>query len=185
MRPGNNVSRGYSLLELITVVAIIGIMGLVTIPAFMNYARSNSLKSAFMTVTTDIRNCRQRAISRNSQVRLELTSNNSYSFYEKTSSGTWGNLTHFSGSGAGNTKFLEKGLTFSANNLGDTDSNSKPDILFKADGTVNAGSGTPGPGSSPNCCTVTMLSPWKNISNNRYVVTLNTTGQISSAASHS
>jgi prepilin-type N-terminal cleavage/methylation domain-containing protein len=176
MRSRNIASRGYSLVELIVVVAIIGVMSMVTIPAFMNYARANSLKSAFTAFTADIRNCRQRAISRNSQVRLELDSNNSYKFYEKPNAGTWAALKQFSGSGGpgGNTKFLDAGLTFSADTLGDSDSNSKHDILFQADGTVTTG--TSG--------TITMLSPWKNIASNQYVITLTTAGKITSVGSH-
>lgn len=173
MRPRNNALRGYSLVELIVVVAIIGIMSMVTIPAFMNYARANSLKSSFTAFTADIRNSRQRAISRNSQVRLELDSTKSYRFYEMPNAGTWGPLARFNGSGGigGNTKVLESGLTFSADTLGDSDSNSKHDILFKADGTVTVG-------------TVTILSPWKDIAKNQYVITLTSTGQIKSVGSH-
>src|SRR3954452_565920 len=146
MRPRNNASRGYSIMEILVVVAIIGIMSLVTVPAFMNFQRSNSVKASLRSFTSDIRNARQRAISRNSQVRLELDSTNVYRFYEQPNGGAWGALNGFSGTGPGtNLKRLDKGVTFSANTLGDNDSNSKPDMVFRPDGTVvfgPAGSGT-------------------------------------------
>jgi len=177
MRPRYNASRGYSLVEILVVVAIIGIMSLVTVPAFMNYQRSNTIKAAMRSFTSDIRNCRQRAISRNSQVRLELDSANVYRFYEKPNAGTWGALNSFSGSGPGqNLKTLDKGVTFSANTFGDTDGNSKNDIVFLPDGTVNLGNGSG---------TITILSDWKNISQDQFLVTVSTTGKLNSTGSHS
>ena len=177
MRPRNNASRGYSLVEILVVVAIIGIMSLVTVPAFLNFQRSNAIKAATRTFTADIRNCRQRAISRNSQVRLELDSANVYKFYEKPNAGTWGALNNFSGTGPGqNLKTLGTGTTFSANALGDTDGNSKNDMVFLPDGTVNLGN-TAG--------TITLLSSWKNISQNQFLITVSTTGKLTVAGSHS
>jgi prepilin-type N-terminal cleavage/methylation domain-containing protein len=177
MHPRSKASRGYSLIEIIVVVAIIGIMGLVTVPAFMNFQRSNSVKAALRSFTSDIRNCRQRAISRNSDVRLELDSTTVYRFYEKPNSGTWGALNGFSGTGpATNLKRLDTGVTFSANTLGDNDSNSKADMVFRSDGTVVFGTGTG---------TITMLSNWKNISQNQFLITISTSGQLKTTGSHS
>src|SRR4051794_22705405 len=167
MRPRNNASRGYSIMEILVVVAIIGIMSLVTVPAFMNFQRSNTVKASLRSFTSDIRNSRQRAISRNSQVRLELDSTNVYRFYEKPNAGTWGALNGFSGTGPlTNLKRLDTGITFSANTLGDNDSNSKADMVFRPDGTVVFGSGGTG--------TITMLSNWKNIAQDRFLITIST-----------
>jgi type IV fimbrial biogenesis protein FimT len=177
MRPGNKASRGYSIIEILVVVAIIGIMSLVTVPAFINFQRSNTVKSSLRSFTSDIRNSRQRAISRNSEVRLELDSNNVYRFYEKPFAGTWGALNGFSGTGPGrNQKKLDNGISFSANTLGDTDSNAKNDLLFRPDGTVNLGNGTG---------TITLQSSWKNISQNQFLITVSTSGQLKTAGSHS
>jgi type IV fimbrial biogenesis protein FimT len=176
MRPRINASRGYSLVEILVVVAIIGIMSLVTVPAFMNYQRSNTIKASMRSFTSDIRNCRQRAISQNSQVRLELDSTKVYKFYEKPNAGTWGALNGFSGTGPGqNLKTLDKGVTFSANALGDSDGNSKNDMVFLPDGTVNIGAGAG---------TITILSNWKNISQDQFLVTVSTTGKLTATGSH-
>jgi prepilin-type N-terminal cleavage/methylation domain-containing protein len=177
MRPRNNASRGYSLVEILVVVAIIGIMSLVTVPAFINYQRSNTIRAALRSFTSDIRNSRQRAISRNSQVRLELDSQNVYRFYEKPSAGVWGALNGFSGTGPGrNLKKLDNGVGFFANTLGDTDSNGKNDLVFRPDGTADLGNGTG---------TITMMSNWKNISKNTFLITVSTSGQLKTAGSHS
>jgi prepilin-type N-terminal cleavage/methylation domain-containing protein len=179
MRPRNNASRGYTIIEILVVVAIIGIMSLVTVPAFMNFQRSSAVKAQLRAFTSDVRNCRQRAITRNSEVRLELDSATVYRFYEKPNAGTWGALNGFSGGGVSNLKTLEKGVTFSANTLGDTDANGKKDLVFRPDGTVNIGTtGTP-PG------TITLLSNWQNIAQNKYLITVSSSGQLTTAGSHS
>jgi prepilin-type N-terminal cleavage/methylation domain-containing protein len=179
MRPRNNASRGYSIVELLVVVAVIGILSLVTIPAFMNFQRSNAIKAGLRSFTADIRNCRQRAISRNSQVRLELDSANVYRFYEKPFAGTWAALNGFSGTGPGtNLKKLDTGITFSANTLGDSDANSKKDVVFRADGTVDIGTTGNPPG------TITMVSSWQSISQNQFLIALSTTGQLKTTGSH-
>ena len=89
---------------------------------------------------------------------------------------SWSTLNNSSETGPStNVKYLDKGTTFSANTLGDSDNNSKNDMVFKPDGTVDIGNSTG---------TVTLLSPWKNIYQNQFVVTLSTTGKITTAGSH-
>ncbi|MGN6182709.1 MAG: pilus assembly FimT family protein [Thermoanaerobaculia bacterium] len=58
-------SRGYSLAELLVVVAIIGILSLVSVPAFMNYRQSAKLKASMRQFVADIRASRARAITEN------------------------------------------------------------------------------------------------------------------------
>ena len=76
-----------------TNAAIIGVMSLVTVPQFIGYQHSAALKGAMRNFNADIRNCRQLAVSRYVQVRLEFTSANSYSFFYRTPGATtwwWG-----------------------------------------------------------------------------------------------
>src|SRR5437660_12444086 len=115
-------SRGYTLTELLVVVAIIAMLSLVTVPAFINFSRTNSIQSALRGFTADLRNCRQRAISRNSRVLLEIDSSTTYSFWESTDSGA--TYTAISATGPGSwlpstsqTKTLDKVVTFSADTL--------------------------------------------------------------------
>jgi prepilin-type N-terminal cleavage/methylation domain-containing protein len=84
--------RGYSLAELLTVMAIVGVLSLVTVPAFMNYAKSARLKNSLRQVSTDVRAARQRAVTRTTFVRLNVTTASpapgKYRLEESTDRGT-------------------------------------------------------------------------------------------------
>jgi len=64
---------GYSLAELLTVVAIVGILALVTVPNFMTYMQSNKMKVALRNFTSDMRTMRQMSISQGLQTRITFT----------------------------------------------------------------------------------------------------------------
>ncbi|HET8798108.1 MAG TPA: prepilin-type N-terminal cleavage/methylation domain-containing protein [Thermoanaerobaculia bacterium] len=63
--PLRRSSGGYSLAELLVVVAIIGILSLVSVPAFMSYRNSAKLRSSMRQFVADLREARQRAITEN------------------------------------------------------------------------------------------------------------------------
>jgi prepilin-type N-terminal cleavage/methylation domain-containing protein len=65
--------RGYSLVELLTVMAIVGVLSLVTVPAFMNYSKTARLKNSLRQVSSDVRAARARAVTRSQFVRLNVT----------------------------------------------------------------------------------------------------------------
>ena len=48
----HSLSRGYSLMELLTVTAIIGVMSLVTVPAFIKFYWSNKMKASLRQFTS-------------------------------------------------------------------------------------------------------------------------------------
>lgn len=81
---------GYSIAELLTVVAIIGIIVLVSVPNFAQYMRSAKLKSAMRQLTYDVRSARQRAVSRNefTRVRFTFDAKNSAYVIEESADGT-------------------------------------------------------------------------------------------------
>jgi prepilin-type N-terminal cleavage/methylation domain-containing protein len=58
---------GYSLAEMLVVVAIIGMLALVMVPNFMNFYQSNKMKSSMRNFTTDLRSARQLSISQGKQ----------------------------------------------------------------------------------------------------------------------
>ena len=58
---------GYSLTEMLTVVAIIGVLALVMVPNFVSFYESNKMKSSVRNFTTDLRSVRQLAITRGRQ----------------------------------------------------------------------------------------------------------------------
>src|SRR5579859_5323763 len=78
----NRRQSGYSLPEMLTVVAIIGTLALVTIPAFMTYMQSNKMKSSLRQFTGDLRAARQRSISQGQQVLLTFGTGSSARTYD-------------------------------------------------------------------------------------------------------
>jgi prepilin-type N-terminal cleavage/methylation domain-containing protein len=64
---------GYSLVELLTVVAVVGILALVAVPNFMTYMQSNKMKVALRNFTSDLRTMRQMSIAQGVQTRITFT----------------------------------------------------------------------------------------------------------------
>ena len=61
---------GYSLPEMLTVIAIIGVLALVTVPAFINFYQAGKMRASMRNFTTDLRSIRQRSITRGRQTML-------------------------------------------------------------------------------------------------------------------
>ena len=61
---------GYSLPEMLTVVAIIGVLALVTVPAFINFYQAGKMRASMRNFTTDLRGMRQMAITKGVQTQL-------------------------------------------------------------------------------------------------------------------
>lgn len=69
----NRISRsqgGYSLTEMLVVIAIIGMLALVMVPNFITFYQSNKMKTSMRNFTTDVRAVRQLAISQGRQTML-------------------------------------------------------------------------------------------------------------------
>ena len=164
-------SRGFSLVEMLIVVGMIGVLSLVSVPAFMNYQRTAQVRSATRTVAGDLRNCRQLAITRNLLVRLEVTGTREYKTFQSTDAGkTWSALPIQGG--IANTRTLESTISIASPSFNDSDSDGLPDLDFRSDGTVDQGN-----------TTITLNTKWTQSSINKVVVTISNTGQISSVAS--
>ena len=132
-----NRSRGFSLVELLVVVAIIGIMSLIGVPAFMNYQKSQSFKNSMRQFTSDLRGARQRAVSRTSWVRITEIANEGpaaqlqgvYQIEESTDRGsTWTLL-------PSGEKRLERRTKFADASVGE-------EIVFLPNGTLDLPGGT-------------------------------------------
>lgn len=101
---------GYSLAEMLVVVAIIGLVSLVSVPQFISYQRSNRLKTSMRQVMSDLRIARAQAIALRTQTRIRFISNASRYFVEQQNAdGTWSALGR-TGNGSG-TRELENGIT--------------------------------------------------------------------------
>lgn len=89
-------SGGFSLVEILVVIAIIGVMSLIGVPAFMNYQKSQAFKTSMRQFTSDMRAARQRAVTRTSMVRItnianvgpEIDKRGVYQIQESTDRGT-------------------------------------------------------------------------------------------------
>ena len=64
--------RGYSLVELMIVLAIMGILSLIAVPWFYKYAQRNKLKSAAFEVQTTLLAARMKAVKRNQPVSVAI-----------------------------------------------------------------------------------------------------------------
>ena len=133
-----NTERGYTLTEMLTVVAILGIMSLVVVPNFIQYNRSIKLKTAMRRLANDLRAARQRAVAQNEMVMVSYkpaTKPATYSLWESKDSGT--NWTQIPNSAAKmDTPISFSDASTAANQLTDAyQGDGLTDAVFKSDGT--------------------------------------------------
>lgn len=67
-RRRRRLQGGYSLVELLVVVGIIGAFSLITIPSVLNYQRMSVMKGASRTFANDLRRARAMAATKNTNV---------------------------------------------------------------------------------------------------------------------
>lgn len=67
-------SRGYSLVEMLVVVAIFALMALVTLPWFFKLTQRNALKSSAREIQITLSAARMSAVKRNAQVSVVIAS---------------------------------------------------------------------------------------------------------------
>ena len=189
---------GYSLIEIIVVMLIVGLMSLVTVPQFISYQQSAKLKSALGSFNSDMRSARMLAISRYWQIRIEFVNAKTYKFYYRAfgTNASWNDLTQDEMRSAringliGNAKTLPDPLTFvqgavtlngtTYSAFNDLNSDSLKDVEFNADGSATLNS----TGTQANGC-VKIVSPWENVANNEMVVIVYISGKVASIATHS
>ena len=174
-------SRGYSVMEILVVIAIIGVLSLVTVPAFMNFQRRNAVRAGLRSFTADIRASRQYAITKNAMVRIQFHGGREYRIWQSTDNGTSWQAAPVGAGGENAThiRTLPEAMVFSANTYDDSDTTAdgRPDIDFRYDGTVGDfknGEVTNG--------TVTLKTNWKDIKNT-VLVQVSNTGQIKTTES--
>ena len=80
---------GFSLMELMIVLAIMGIVSAIAAPNFMNYMAERRLNGAARMVMSDLMAARMKAVSINQKVKVSFVSNHAYEIWnDADNSGT-------------------------------------------------------------------------------------------------
>jgi prepilin-type N-terminal cleavage/methylation domain-containing protein len=183
----NSPQAGYSLAEMLTVVAIIGTLALVFVPNFMSYYQSNKVKSAMRTFTTDVRKMRALAISRGVQTKLSFDTGagkRTYRLYYGNSAfGTTQTWTALNGALGTGTKTLESVIyfpdhtsatpqTFKNEEATGTDL----DVIFFPDGRVRIPLDPSG--TKQSTATITLMTDLKGVPKPSYKIDISPIGRV-------
>ena len=83
-----NQQKGFTLIELIIVMGIMGILATIAAPSFQNYIRNQNLKTAARGITSDFFATREKALSENVRYRITFDqASNSYTIAGGTAAG--------------------------------------------------------------------------------------------------
>jgi prepilin-type N-terminal cleavage/methylation domain-containing protein len=146
MNARSSSQRGYSLTEMLTVVALIGVLSLVSIPQFMNFYRANKMKTSMRTFASDVRSARQRAITEHRRVAITLATGlnpsgfrrGQYAVWSRNDDATWTQLVERYLPPDSTDPIFFQSTTFT-NAVDGTDNvggDVRPDIVFLPNGTV-------------------------------------------------
>ena len=72
---------GFTIIEIMIVIAIIGIMVGIAAPNFMDYLKSRRLSGATMQMFVDLMNARQQAVTQNKWVSLRIENTHQYKIF--------------------------------------------------------------------------------------------------------
>lgn len=72
---------GFTIIEVMIVIAIIGIMAGIAAPNFMDYLKSRRLSGATMQMFVDLMNTRQQAVTQNKWVSLKIENTHQYKIF--------------------------------------------------------------------------------------------------------
>lgn len=133
----NRAERGYTLIESLVVVAIIGIFSLIAIPNFMSMYQSGKIKTSLRDVTSDLRATRQRAVSRDRYAMLSVIGTSQWAVYEGTRDPTDATKIDWTMTPVVGPKNLDPAVTFtSTGGFKDADGDGNMDVVFEGNGTV-------------------------------------------------
>ena len=86
--PTHQSERGFTLAELVILIAIIGILSVMAVPAFLRYYQAATLKSGAQQFVTMINQARELAIKENGNVCVKLSSPTQMTYALNTCAGT-------------------------------------------------------------------------------------------------
>ncbi len=163
--------QGYSLVELLVVLAIIGVVSLVTVPNFMAMARSGRIKTSLRDFASALRTARERSVTRYMpyKVTFQTGTEQTARRYQilRLNGATWEPDPTLPSN-----RLLEETCYFaSQTNFTDVDGDGLVDIIFDPNGTPRLGTNTGG--------SVVLKTNWK-IPVPQYRVDLNRAGAVKS-----
>src|SRR5512140_397335 len=133
----SGAERGYTLIEALVVVAIIGIFSLIAIPNFLGMYRSSKLKTSLRNVTTDMRWARQRAVSRDRFAMFSVMGTSQWEVFEGTRDAKDPTKINWEPTPVKGPTELDSSVQFtSTGGFKDVDGDGHVDIVFGGDGTV-------------------------------------------------
>ncbi len=87
-------SRGFTLVEMLVIIAVLGILVAIAIPTFGVISESAKAKGAAQTLATDLQLAKMRAISQSKRCRILFLSGTSYKFqYYDAAGSVWRDMT--------------------------------------------------------------------------------------------
>jgi prepilin-type N-terminal cleavage/methylation domain-containing protein len=175
--------RGYSLVEMLVVVGMIGIFSLITVPPILSYMGQIRVRSATRVLNGDLRAARQRAITRNNPVAFSFLPGDvepdtalekaKYVIYDRGARIPDTNPAQFQWVQVGQPKYLE-GVYFLESDfpLNDAVDDDMRDIIFRPNGTI-ANMDVPGNPVDP---AVVAIRTERDVMNNRVTDTYTIAG---------
>lgn len=183
---------GYSLPEMLIVLAIIGVISLVTVPAFINLQKGNKIKTSAREFNTTLRAARQRAVTTNMQTKVGFETGNRvklstclnmpvpcqrrYTLYTRPNpTSTVPNPAWVRVDPGTRPRQTDDIVYFDdSSTMDDVEGDNERDIVFRSNGTVLF---------TPNTVTerTIVLRAMADIPFNQYTVTLRTTGSLTTA----
>ena len=86
--PAQPVEKGFTLAELVILIAVIGILSVMAVPAFLRYYQAATLKSGAQQFAAMINQARELAIKENGNVCVKLSSTTQMTYALNTCTGT-------------------------------------------------------------------------------------------------
>ena len=123
-------ATGFSLIELLIVIAIFSILVAIASPNFTKYKANTKLKEAARKITQDIQFCKRMAVAENTHFRITINKATSeYTIQRKISDSSWTNV-------SSTKKISEDDEDIK---ISDDPTYGSDQILFQPRGTTNAG----------------------------------------------
>lgn len=173
MRRTTHAARGYSLAEALVVVAIIGVISLVSVPNFVSMYRSGKIKAGIRLLSTDLRSARQKAVTtyRPTMVSLGTTTAEKYSWFVYDWNGTaW--VQRKEGVLEPETAVDNRSVYFTAIGFTDVEPSGaldgRPDIIFETNGGIR----------NPPADPTFKIRTDANIAKKEFVVTVSPSGSV-------